>query len=127
MLNEFQQSLIAAGLHGNRGFMDRAELEAISFLVHPHHADGRPLHPDPRDYPGMVFWPTDLLRAWGPGCILAVVWSIVPPCGRCWRRLSRRRGCVKCQGKGFIAEDWSHDLITDVDGLVLEDGDGNKL
>ena len=120
-----QAVLIKAALNGNRGPMDNAELIALSVMVRPRRADGTPCEINPDGT--RVLWPTEILRAWGPRGITAVVWSVVPPCGRCWRRPSRRATCIRCYGKGHLAEEWEHEVITDLDGLVLEDGDGNRL
>lgn len=118
-----QIEMVNAARRGDRSLLDRVELKAISLLTHPHHADGR-FYVAGDDY--QVLMPTEILRAWGPRGIAAIAWSLVTPCGKCWRRLSLKR-CPKCYGDGHLTDIWDRDLITDMDGLVLEDGDGNRL
>lgn len=31
-----------------------------------------------------------------------IEWGYVQPCPRCWRRPSKRKGCRKCQGWGYL-------------------------
>lgn len=120
-----QRELLAAAFAGQRRLMDEAELAAIAFLVHPHDAHGRPWFPPEMD--DLVLWPTELMRMWGPRAVLAVEWSLVIPCGRCWRTMSRRKACRKCGGAGHLADCPHFACVTDIDGLILEDADGDRV
>lgn len=117
-----QQLILDAARRGDWEPANRAELQVLQLTLRPIHPDGSEYSFLKRASNGSLLLPTAIVRHAGPRCETLVEWHIVTACGRCWRTLSRRRGCRKCLGLGYVgidAENVDPWLVTTLDGIVV--------
>jgi hypothetical protein len=110
-----QRSAITEAQRGNWKAADTLELERLR-LLKPHDEDGETCPFKVR--------PVEILRNSGPDAEDVARWELEttcePCCGTGWRiddDAVEQGICAACDGLG---KDWSHELITDLDGLILE-------
>jgi len=92
------EEALAAARAGDVALLDRIELAFLN-------AWG-PKPTPPEDVPaqlldeyGMELAAIEILHG---GDETLIEWGYVQPCPRCWKRISKRKGCRKCQGWGYL-------------------------
>lgn len=75
---------------------------------------------------GMELFAIGILRQFGPACITVIRWALIHPCPRCWRQLTKRKGCRRCQSYGYTDDvdefnaDFQFEFYADLDGRIVE-------